>query len=287
MHDTELWVDSRDLTLQVEMDALTEATAAIVILWCIYIVGNGPAENYYTFQQGGTAPGNAPTPGAPDDGYPYALPQTWDVHQFVKPHASGAPAEMLSNYDWSVTATPTTFNAAANTDPKGAAHAGVGNYTTWTTYYQKEGTATSNVSIRYAPEAHAYVKMLDRNAYVGWEDWIIMDYEVGNYSASNLNAGSQGTNPSISIDITNNTDEARSFKLLTTINDMVVTGYSGTYKNGQTVFPTMSNYSSIQSAIHTTQVINPGATSTETWQIAWTNISNNCDLWCAGLFTWQ
>ena len=291
MHDTELWVDSRDLTMQVEMDALTEATAKIRIFVCITAAGNGPAENYFTYQQGTVAPGSPPTPGAPDDGYPYAPSQAWDAHQFIKPWAAGAPAEFINDYNWSVNASPSTFNAAANTDPKGAAHAGVGNYTAWTTYNYKEGAAASNVSIRYAPEAHAYVKMAERNAYIGWEDWIIMDYEVGNYSASSLSAGFQRSSPTISVNISNNTDKARSFKLLTLITNMdatlSVSGGSGNYKNGQTVFPTMSNYSSIQSAIHTTQVINPGATVTETWSFYWANLSANCDLWCAGLYSWK
>jgi hypothetical protein len=44
MHDTELWVDSRDLTMQVEMDALTEALAKVDWFFCGDVVGNGPAE---------------------------------------------------------------------------------------------------------------------------------------------------------------------------------------------------------------------------------------------------
>ena len=284
MHDTELWVDSRDLTMQVEMDGLTQASAKIAI-GCGAMAGNGPAENYYTYQEG-SATANAPTPGAPDDGYPYLLSQAWDVHQFIVPHASGA-SNLSNDYNWTVTANPSSFNAASNTDPLGAAHAGAGTYTAWTTYYAKSTSATSNVTIKYAPEVHGFVKMLDRNAYIGWEDWILLDYEVGNYSASGLSAGSAGSNPTINVNITNNTDEARSFKLLVLITDMDSdTTYGGQYKNGRTVFPAMTSYTSIQSAIHTTAVINPGATSAESWGITWTDDGSSHDLWCAGLSTW-
>ena len=286
MHDCELWINSRDFTMWSAMEALTEATAKLMYNCAIEQSGDAPADNFLTYQQG-DASANCPTPGSPDDGYPYAVSQTWDTHQFIVPYAAAA-ANLSKNYDWNVNASPSNFDAAANTDLLGAAHAGAGNYSAWETYYCNESNSADYVRLRYAPAVHTYVKQIDRNAYIGWEEWIILDYEVGNYSASNLSAGTQGSNPTISIDITNDTDAPRTFDLLTLVTNMSTNmTYGGDYKNGRTVYPTMHNYSSIQEAIHTTQTINPGATVNENWSIYWTNESGDCDLWCAGLFTWQ
>jgi len=104
--------------------------------------------------------------------------------------------------------------------------------------------------------------------------------------------GNKTGNVSVSIDITNATDEAKKFNVLCLIMDMdptMPTGYNaagGTYQNGEPVYPNFKSPGTTWPffpAIKQTALLNPGQTETVTWASTYTCGSGQWRVWCSGL----
>ena len=236
-------------------------------------------------------------------GYPYTLNETWTQHDYIYTD-SGAIAlryqRWIYNWNWQIASSVTNnYNVSSPTtcpDVQGFSHdGGAGLYTVYNNSY----TFTSGSGLPadpsgpvrwyYSPAAHSFVRKFDRAHYFGREDWVIQAYEIEDFGTSNLVVGNKSGNVSVSIDITNTTDEAKRFNVLCLIMDTnpANPGTHVAYKNGETVYPNFKSPGTswpFFPAIQQTNLLQPGETQTVTWPTTYncSGIGGNWTVWCSG-----
>jgi hypothetical protein len=254
--------------------------------------------SYYTYKNTSadqTLPGGAPRS---TDGYPFLVGDpAYDqyMYNYAQNLAGGDQHQYknfrrvynssISNYDMS------DMSNLSNTQGYGTYYVHLRSYTmNWSDPYV---TTTRRTYEWYSPQVQHMARKLDNITYLGREDWVIMNYEVGNFSKSLSVTGTEGSGatPQVSLTVNNSGYEARSFKALLLIIDMNLSPSPSAQngpipnKNGTVVFPDMGNP---YPAIKQTRVLLPGESQTLTWPSGfWTQPNgNDYSIWCSGLGAW-
>ena len=274
MMDSEIYVDGDDATLWIDVNALPRVfdTGGMG-------AGDTPADFLYSYQHTSTPPADSQPPGT-NDGYPFVDGED-DWKQWMWGDASGdnillGDQEQEKGYNWEVDGPIASYNVAAYCE----APAATGTFdvvvvnrtnTYFRTYDPTYGcVSTPDPDITqywYSCSVKNYVRLLDKTTYLGREDWGIVKYETRNLSASVNEFSDAGTGFDINVTITNNEDTAGDFAVLALIMDMdaVTATNSSDYLNGETVYPNMSDISSINEAIEYTGNLASGASTYVTW----------------------
>jgi hypothetical protein len=293
--DAETWVQASDATLFVRQDSEPEPIGTYLG------AGDGRCDtySYYTYKNTSadqTLPGGAPRS---TDGYPFLVGDpAYDqyMYNYAQNLAGGDQHQYknfrrvynssISNYDMS------NMSNLSDTQGYGTYYVHLSSYNlTWS----NPSVPTTKITYSwYSPQIQHMARKLDNVAYLGREDWVIMNYEVGNFSKSLSVTGAEvnGSTPQVSITITNNGYEPKSFKALLLIMNMNLSPSPSAKngpipnKNGTVVFPDMGNP---YPAIKQTKVLLPSESQTLTWPSGfWTkpNDTNDYSIWCSGEGAW-
>ena len=278
MMDSEIYVDGDDATLWVDVNALPRSfqTAGG------FGDGDIPTDYLYSYQHDSIPPEESYPPGA-DDGYPFVDGED-DWKQWVWGDASGDnilldDQEQEKGYNWEVDSPIASYNVDANCEaPAATGVFDVIPVNRTNTYFlthdidygQNNSPDSDTTQYWYNCSVKNFVRLLDKITYEGREDWGIVNYEARNLSASVNEFSDAGTGFDINVTITNNEDTAGNFSVLVLIMDMDAvtddTWSDGeTYPGGETVYPNMSDWTSISEAIQYTGNLGSGSNTQVTW----------------------
>jgi hypothetical protein len=306
MWDTVGWVKSNDPTVWVRMNALPEVIGAGNMIYGT-AAGMSPNFGYYNYSDaaiGGTEL-------RATDGYPFNLTDAaWMQNVFGNAWpvvAALSPQNEAYGGFFKVAGYNASYNVSAVTDQEGNASAynaamfmNTSPYSTW--YLTANRTYASNVNFSavgglsqwwYSPQAHNIVRHIDNLSYCGWEDQILLGYEVRDFGKSNLVVTGWGTSSlTVNMTITNNmSDSTQNFSVLCCLLNMSAQtrGHKANvlFKNGECVYPAIHSPTSTTwpefDAIKFTGDLTPGQSKVMTWTIPYTPATSTWAVWCSGL----
>lgn len=273
--DTEQWAGMYHM-LPVRQDALMEVFDTALG------IGDGDmlANNWFT---------HSDDFGNTTYGYPSPVGETWYEHQYIL--AVGAITQEFE-YDSVINVTSYIENYDMS-DPANCPDVqGVGVYDVGYSEQLFEGTTDIAMEQWYSCEVQTPVRRIDYVTYYGYEDRVIIAYEVADFQKSNLVVSDKSGNIDVSINVTNPTASTQTYNMLLLIMDMdaqttPATGSPSDYFNGKTVFPDMANPETpgtwpYYDAIQQVEVAG-GATETVTWTDVYISDGGPYTVWCSGL----
>jgi len=289
MFDAEMWTGARDATVRIRFDSIVEYYNLPYSLPDEDIA----IETCYTYQGNGSAP-------ASDDGYLFDIGDRMDQYEYKDPDTTLADP-LYNDFDWEVMSYTENYNVSAQLNISACDHDGNCSNAIFDVYKLDvtEPGEGDKVQYWYSPEVHNAVRKFDEITYYGMEEYGIVAYEVADFTKQNLDVSAasdppdEGDTLNVSVEVVNDTGEARKFNLLLLITDLNATTPTDgePYYNGKTVYPDMSSNPNASwpyyDAIQQTSLLQPGDSEIVYWNSCYTIPSNTPDrqykVWCSGL----
>lgn len=278
MMDNEMYVEGDDATLWVDVNTLQRVFGTLFGS----ADGDIPTDYLYSYQDDNIPAEDAYPPG-PDDGYPFVVGEDdWRQWEWGFADGTNLPTfgdqEHEKGYRWHVDSTVAGYDVDANCEAvnaTGTFDVVVVNQTnnyfrTYGSYGQNNSADSDTTQYWYNCSVKNFVRKLDRLTYVGREDWGIVEYETRNISATINDFSDAGSGFDINVTITNNEDKSGNFSVLALIMNMSAVTDEGwsdgePYPGGETIYPNVSDISSINQAIKYTGNLASGASTYVTW----------------------
>ena len=288
MFDAEMWTGARDATVRIRLDSIVEYYDLPYALPDEDIA----IETCYTYQGNGSAP-------ASDDGYPLDIGDRMDQYEYKDPDTV-LVGPLYNDFDWEVMSYTEDYNVSAQSNISACGHDGNCSNAIFDVYKLDvtESGESDKVQYWYSPEVHNIVRKFDELTYYGMEEYGIVAYEVVDFTKQNLDVSAasdppdEGDTLNISVEVVNDTGEARKFNLLLLIMDLNATTPTDgePYYNGKTVYPDMSSDPNASwpyyDAIQQTSLLQPGDSEIVYWNNSYTIPANTPDhqykVWCSG-----